>query len=109
MAPPRGHEDLGLQPERTLLAWRRTLLSLVGASVLFLRWVPHHGALAVSLVLLALLAAGGIWLGQGHRYRVSVAGISADRTPPPLLPVLALGLAACTLGGLGVFVVLVLG
>lgn len=105
MPPLRGHDDLGLQPERTLLAWRRTLLSLVGASVLFLRWLPHHGPFASSLVVLALGAAGAIWLGQRRRYRVSVQGMCANRIAAPLLEILALGSAACALGGLGIYVV----
>ncbi|WP_202988097.1 DUF202 domain-containing protein [Pseudomonas typographi] len=105
MAGLRGHQDAGLQPERTLLAWRRTLFSLVGASMLFLRWVPQHGPFAASLVALALLAGGGIWLGQWRHYRINVEGISQNRAPSPVLEILALGGTACALGGLGLYVV----
>ncbi|PVZ19643.1 MULTISPECIES: DUF202 domain-containing protein [unclassified Pseudomonas] len=105
MALQRGHADLGLQPERTLLAWRRTLLSLAGASLLFLRWVPHHGVFAYALVALALCTAGGIWLGLQGRYRASVRGISENRAVAPLAQILALGLACMCMGGLGIYVV----
>lgn len=101
----RGHSDLGLQPERTLLAWRRTLLSLAGSSLLFLRWVPHHGAFAYVLVAVALGTAGGIWLGLRRRYHSSVRGISENRPTAPLGEILALGMACVSIGVLGIYVV----
>jgi uncharacterized membrane protein YidH (DUF202 family) len=100
------HDDLGLQPERTLLAWRRTLLSLMGVGALFLRWIPEHGPLAICLTSTALLAIGGIWLGQWRRYRVSIQGINANLTQAPLGEIIALGLACCLIGALGLYVVL---
>lgn len=99
------HHDIGLQPERTLLAWRRTLLSLMGVSALFLRWVPQHGVFAFGLIGLAMLAVTGIWLGQWQRYRVSTRGINDDRTPAPLREIVAMGLTCVALGGLGLYVV----
>lgn len=104
MASP--HNDIGLQPERTLLAWRRTLLSMLAVSSLFLRWVPYHGGFALGLVGVALLAVAGIWLGQWRRYRIGVQGINDNRTPAALGEVLALGLTCAALGALGLYVVL---
>lgn len=100
------HPDSGLQPERTLLAWRRTLLSLLAVSALFLRWIPHHGRFAVGLMVLTLLAVALIWLGQWRRYRISSLGICEDRTPAPCAQVFALALLCGILGALGLYVVL---
>lgn len=98
-------QDAGLQAERTLLAWRRTQLSLLAVSTLFLRWIPEHGRFALGLIAVALLAVLGIWLGQWRRYRVSIRGISENRTPAPLRQVVALGLACGLIGALGLYVV----
>ncbi|NKX52859.1 DUF202 domain-containing protein, partial [Arthrobacter deserti] len=45
------HTDAGLQPERTALAWTRTTLALVVASVFFLRWMPSHGWFTATLII----------------------------------------------------------
>jgi uncharacterized membrane protein YidH (DUF202 family) len=100
------HHDTGLQPERTLLAWRRTLLSLLAVSILFLRWIPHHGAFALGLIGVAMLTVMGIWLGQWRRYRVSTRAICENRTPVALGEIAALGIACTVLGALGIYVVL---
>lgn len=99
------HNDVGLQPERTLLAWRRTLLSLLAVSTLFLRWIPHHGAFAFGLIGVALLSVVAIWLGQWRRYRVSTQAISENRTPVALREIAGLGVACVMLGALGLYVV----
>ena len=60
----RLHHDPGLQPERTVMSWGRTVLALGVLSLTFLRWWPAVGAWAfgpavvaavVGVVLLALL------------------------------------------------------
>lgn len=102
----RAHADAGLQPERTWMAWRRTLLSLVAASLLCLRWVPHHGRFAFVLVGLALLVALAIGLGQQRRYRQGISAINGGRAAPPLIEVFALAIACAMLGALGLYGVL---
>ena len=98
--------DPGLQPERTSLAWGRTMTALVGASLLFLRWVPDHGWYAGTLVLAALAAALGIYLSQRHRYDRSVAGVSRGRVHADVVAVLCTSSAVFALGGLGIYTVL---
>lgn len=109
MRPSYGqHADLGLQPERTWLAWRRTLVSLVAASLFFLRWVPHHGRFAYLMVGLALAAALAIGVGQQRRYQRSVQAMHLGRGQAPWAEVLALALACTALGALGIYAVLTL-
>lgn len=78
-APTRAHDDPGLQPERTVMSWGRTTLSLFVVSAVFLRWMPHYG---LPVLLLVLLAAGGalaIYATQRRRYRIRAQGIAAGR------------------------------
>jgi uncharacterized membrane protein YidH (DUF202 family) len=98
--------DAGLQAERTLLAWRRTLLSLLAVSTLFLRWIPQHGAFAFGLIGVALLTVLAIWMGQWRRYRVSTLAIFENRAAVALREIAALGVACAMLGALGLYVVL---
>lgn len=62
--------DPGLQPERTLLAWQRTLLATGVACALALRFTAlHFGALAIvaGVTGLGLVLAG--YFGARYRYR----------------------------------------
>lgn len=104
--PQRAHDDPGLQPERTALAWARTLLSLVAASALLLRWIPQHGAaIALPLGAAAVLALG-IWLRQGLRYQRGARGIAEDAPAADPLEVAAVGGAVVVLGALSLLAVL---
>ena len=65
--------DPGLQPERTILAWRRTALTAVGVTVSVLKL--HGGGhrwllLAAVAALVGVIAAtgAGLWLRR-NRYR----------------------------------------
>lgn len=106
--PGPAHGDPGLQPERTTLAWGRTVLALVTAAAICLRWISHHGSFVLVLFTLAVGAAAAIYLGQRARYSRSSAGITAEQVAPSCLGVFSLATAAVALGALGVFVVLVL-
>ncbi|XAS63720.1 DUF202 domain-containing protein [Micrococcaceae bacterium Sec5.8] len=106
--PARLHQDPGLQPERTDLAWRRTALTLVTAACVFLRWVPLHGWFAGTLVAAALLAAVGIALTQRHRYHHHAGGIGGAAMAANIRGTAAIAGCVVVLAGLGIFTVLYL-
>lgn len=75
--------DVGLQPERTQLAWRRTSLAIAVGSVVSLRILP---ALADTAVWFApggvgLAFAGWIWWVAHRRYRRFNAQVRATGYP----------------------------
>lgn len=102
---PLRHDDPGLQPERTLLAWRRTLLTLIGVCTLFLRWIPPFGWVALLPVIFSLMAGLLIQIGLNARYRKSARGITHERIPPPLLEVAVLGCTVMVLSLVGIVAV----
>lgn len=99
------HDDPGLQPERTLLAWRRTLMTLVVACTLFLRWIPQFGILAVLPIVVALIVSLGIQVGLRWRYRRSITGIREERLSAPLLEIALLGAGVGGLSLYGIYAV----
>jgi uncharacterized membrane protein YidH (DUF202 family) len=109
-AAPR---DPGLQPERTMLAWRRTALALVVIAAVATRYLavelgPYAAMLGGAGILLATIALAS----AHHRFRKVVRGFhAADAREAPLptagrtLALTALAALAIGVGGL----VLVLG
>lgn len=103
MSPPPLY-DPGLQPERTRLAWRRTLLTLAIGALVALRFLPARvGGWSVAL---GLLVWGVLWwLTSLRARRVYLALVVA---PGPLpggalllgLTVVAVGVAVSGLLGL---------
>lgn len=100
------HGDPGLQPERTSLAWGRTMMSLVTASALFLRWLPQHGLPILLLFAVSSAAALGIYLTQRRRYTARSRGVLTDHAEADVTAVLWTAFAGVALGGLGIGVVL---
>lgn len=110
MAPsvPAGdtHGDPGLQPERTSLAWGRTMLALVTASALFLRWLPHHGLPILLLFAVSAGAALAIYLTQRRRYGAKSHGVSREHVDADITAVIWTAFTGIALGVLGIGVVL---
>ncbi|WP_105566269.1 DUF202 domain-containing protein [Microbacterium halophytorum] len=95
--------DQGLQPERTLLAWRRTCLSFALASVVLTHYTAQEfGVIAVILGLLGAGFAATSYFLASHGYRRVHESLHArgatggDGTPFLLatLAVLAIGASA---------------
>ncbi|RAX16683.1 DUF202 domain-containing protein [Pseudarthrobacter sp. AG30] len=102
---PRPHGDPGLQPERTALAWGRTMLALVTASAFFLRWLPAYGPPILMLPAVSGGAALAIYLTQRRRYRARSHGLAGESIEADLSAVLWTAFAGVVLGALGVVVV----
>ena len=100
------HGDPGLQPERTSLAWGRTMLTMVTASAIFLRWIPEHGPLVLPLFGVSVAAGGAIYFTQRMRYRRGVRGISAGHLAPDISAILWTATSCVVLGALGLWLVL---
>ncbi|MFE4837313.1 DUF202 domain-containing protein [Arthrobacter sp. NPDC056691] len=100
------HGDPGLQPERTALAWGRTVLTLIAASAVTLRWIPDQGPFVLAMFGLTVTAGSGIYLTQRRRYRRSIEGIRSGRLTPDTAAVLWTAGACVALGAVGIWLVL---
>ncbi|MFF1253258.1 DUF202 domain-containing protein [Pseudarthrobacter sp. NPDC058329] len=101
-----GHGDPGLQPERTALAWGRTMMALLTVSAIFLRWLPVHGLPILLLFAVSAAAAAAIYFTQRRRYSASSRGIARENVDADITAVLWTACAGVALGGLGIGVVL---
>lgn len=95
--------DPGLQPERTLLAWRRTCLSFGLGSVVAMRYMSEElGIWAVLLglagLVLAVTAYAMTSIGYSHEHR-TLRNTGALRRSG--IPMLLASLAPLVLGALG--------
>lgn len=102
------HGDPGVQPERTVLSWDRTLLLLVTAAAFSLRWLDYHGAFVMILFGTAVLTALGISVGQRRRYRTASEGIAGGRVAASVSSTLTVTIACAALALVGLLIVLVL-
>lgn len=102
----RFHEDPGLQPERTVLSWGRTMFALCTAAAIFLRWLPTHGPFVLALFGVAACTAVGIYTTQQARYRRASAGICKEHVEPDAVAVVVTSAAVLALGILGLVTVM---
>lgn len=81
---PEGQPDyrFTLANERTLLAWERTAIALVAASLVVFHFMPS-GWREYALGVLLLMAGAVAGIGGYIRYRQVDAAVRADRPLPP--------------------------
>ncbi|MFC7485642.1 DUF202 domain-containing protein [Knoellia sp. CPCC 206453] len=104
--PTTPRADGGLQPERTSLAWQRTAISFVAASLLFLRWATQHGP--VIAVVVGLAAATAMWIFFHTRTRLRRIGrlFPAPGLEPATTEVLVVCAATAALAAAALWVTL---
>lgn len=87
-ARPALHQDPGLQPERTVMSWDRTLLALFVVAAMLLRWYSAVGLAALFPAGLCGVTALAIHVTQRRRYAVQSTGIAAERVEADVFSVL---------------------
>lgn len=88
--------DPGLQPERTLLAWKRTCLALGLSAVVAVRFAAETlGPFVTVLGAVGIAAALASYLASAHRYRTAQAALKDTGRIP--VDGAALGLLTVTL------------
>ena len=108
MSGPGPALDEGLQPERTLLAWRRTLLAVVVACAALVRLgAPTLGAPAVVAGVLGVALCAAALVGASLRYRQVARGLgSTGALLSPGAAVLAVTTSLLVVGVVGLTLVL---
>ncbi len=92
--------DAGLQPERTALAWRRTLLTLAVAWLVALRLLPPVlGTWTLGLEVAGLAVTVALWLLARRRERRTREVLLAGRGALPGGGLLVAVAVVVTIGG----------
>lgn len=102
MTGPTPARDPGLQPERTRLAWRRTVLTATVVTLLALRLAAQRPT-PVAGAATAVLVTG--WVGLLLLSRRRTSTLSATAPPPPRWVVPASALLTVGFAGAGLALV----
>lgn len=103
---PTPRTDSGLQPERNALAWQRTAISFLAASLLFLRWSTQHGAIVGIVVAVAALTATWTFFHTRTRLRRVAHRFPAPGLEPATTEVAVMVAATALLAAGALFVTL---
>ncbi|KQR39956.1 DUF202 domain-containing protein [Microbacterium sp. Leaf159] len=109
MSEPAAIFDKGMQPERTLLAWRRTCLAFATANLIALRFTIELGG--VVAVVVAVLGAGlatTAYALAAVGYRRTTASLMSEGRLAHGALALALATASTLLLGVAAGIILVL-
>lgn len=90
------------------MAWGRTTLSLTVAAAVFLRWMPHHGWFAGTLVAVAAVMALTINLTRKQRFHRAIHGINQEAITPDAASIAAVAASVIVLASLGICTVLLI-
>jgi hypothetical protein len=90
------------------MAWGRTTLSLTVAAAVFLRWMPHHGWFAGTLVAASVVTAVAINLTRKRRFHRAINGVKHEAITPDVASIAAVAASVIVLVGLGICTVLLI-
>ncbi len=97
----------GLQPERTFLAWRRTVLALlVGSVVSFRVLAPAIGWWSIPVGTAGLTVTGFVWALAAQRGRRSLRALTNGENLPGSALLLLLSISVSAAAVVGVWYVL---
>ena len=92
------HEDPGLQPERTTMAWTRTLVSFLIVAGLSMRVSASvHEMAFMTVAVISMVAALTITVRQASRYERSNMGLAEEHIRPQVWSVLIMSTAVTLL------------
>lgn len=96
---PAPDRDPGLQPERTSLAWGRTVLGYLVVATVCLKLAPLEGRAVAVAAVGYLGVATLVALRRARYYHRDLRRLQDVRTPPPVLEVLTLSAVTAALAG----------
>lgn len=94
-----GDCDPGLQPERTSLAWSRTVLGYLVVATICLKAAPLSGGAAVVSAFVYLGVGVVVALWRTPRYDRDLRRMHSGDSRPPVLAVFALSTVTAVLAG----------